>query len=343
MNLQKNELQQKIPKSSNRKHRRCIVNEISTKLSRISMMICLFSFALFFSQNAHAQSYSDSVIFGDMNQYSFDYTIECSGDGTTALLTVDFTAPPPGNVPQIHLGGGSFVGMTGPNPYTYTFTGLTDCDFSFQFWIAYDGGLYAPDFMDPSNTPLPIELISISATESGPRTASLAWFTASEINSDYFGIERSINGTDWETIGKVAAGGNSYAMLSYRYLDSDLPLDNRSDESFYYRLKMTDLDGTYEYSSITSLEFKNKANKISVYPNPTLNFINVDLKDINTQAGGEIQLFIYNDSGSEVMIKKVTDNDTALIDVSNLPSGTYFVVIKQGSETIYHTNITKVR
>ena len=342
-NLHKTKFQKIFPGSFDRKHLRGIVNEIRTSFIGSSMMICLFSFALFFSQNAQAQSYGDSVVFGDSNQYGFDYTLVCSGDGTTALLTVDFTSPPPGNVPQIHLGGGNFVSLTGPNPYTYTFTGLTGCDFSFQFWIAYEGGLYSSDFMDPSNTALPINLISFSATKSGPKSTSLEWHTASEINSDYFGVERSVDGTNWESIDQIRARGNSYEELSYSYLDSDLPLDHISDVVFYYRLRMTDLDGTYEYSKMVSVEYGNNARKISVYPNPTSDYINVDLRDIDTETGEIVQLILYSDSGSEVMTKEVNDTDIELIDVSDLPSGTYFVIMKQGRETIFQTNITKVK
>lgn len=345
LNLQKTELQPIFPNSFNGNYLRYIINQSSSKLLGSSMMICLFSFALFFTQNAMAQEYSDSVVFGDSDEYAFDYTIVCSGDGTTATVTADFTLPPDGLVPQIHLGGGVFVGMAGPNPYTYTITGLTGCEFSFQFWMAYAGGLYSSEFLTPTNAPnaLPIELISISATKSGSRTTNLEWHTATEINSDYFGVERSIDGSNWKSIDQVRAQGNSYTNLSYTYLDSDLSLGNKSEVVFYYRLKMTDLDGTYEYSDITSVEFGNRTNRISVFPNPTSNFINVNLKDIYGQTDGAIQLVLYNDSGNEVMIKKIDDTDIESVDVTDLPSGTYFVVITQGRETLYQSSIVKIK
>ena len=332
------------PNSFNTELFRFTFKKLNAKLVSSSMMICLVCFAFCFGHNAHAQEYSGSAIFGDSNEYSFDYTIVCSQDGTTALVTADFTAPPPGLVPQIHLGGGSFVGMAGPNPYTYTITGLTGCDFSFQFWMAYAGGLYSSDFLDPSNAPnaLPVELISISAAKSGFRTVVLEWLTATEINSDYFDIQRSIDFTSWESVDQVRAKGNSYTNLSYSYTDSDLPLDNRSDVVFYYRLKMIDIDGSYEYSIMTSVQFENYSDKISVYPNPALNYINVDYKEIDSQ-NEAVQIFLYNELGNQVKVKNVNDRSAESIDVSDLPSGAYFLVVKQGIETIYSTTITKAR
>lgn len=339
---QKTKLLQIKSNDFSRKHLGCIVNKIKIKFISSSLLMCLFFCSLFFSQNVIAQSYGDTVVFGDSDEYSFDYTLVCSGDGTTALLTVDFTAPPPGNVPQVHLGGGNFFGMQGPNPYTYTFTGLTDCDFYFQFWIAYAGGLYSSEFYDPTSLPLPVELINFSVSKDGARAATLEWSTASEINSDYFGVERSVDGINWENIDQVRAEGYSFAELSYTYVDSGLALGSRANEVFYYRLKLTDLDGSYEYSKIRSIEFTNNDKKIAIYPNPTLKYINVDLKDLDRRGEGLVQLALYDDSGREVMIKEVNDSQTELIDMTNLPAATYYFIIKQGIETIYYTSITKV-
>lgn len=342
LSLQKEQVQKTCNKGISPKCVSSFVREISTKVLGSSLIICLFSLALFSSHSVAAQTYGDNVVFGDMNQYSFDYTIVCSADGTTALLTVDFSAPPPGNVPQIHLGGGNFVGLTGPNPYTYTFTGLTGCDFFFQFWIAYEGGLYSSPFMDPTNTTsLPIELSSFFATKAGFKTTLLEWYTVSEINSDYFGVERSADGHNWQELHKVRAGGTSYRQLAYEYLDADIRFDNRAEVVFYYRLKMTDLDGTYEYSAISSVQFDNNTRQVAVYPNPAVDYINVNLSGVDQRANGEVVLTLYNDSGSEVLVRNVDKADQ--IDVTDLPSGAYYLVIQQGSETIHQASVTKVR
>lgn len=339
--LPKGNFQQNSLNSSNLKHQGNNMNNMKSKLMRSSLMMCLFAFTLFFSQNAQAQTYSGIVTFGDSNEYSFDYSLVCGAPPTTATLTVNFTAPPPGIVPQIHLGGGMFVGMAGSGPYDYTFTGLTDCDFSFQFWMAYAGGLYASDFMTPINTPLPITLTDFSATKNGDRTATLTWKTSAEVNSDYFGIERSIDATNWETISRIKAAGFSNTDLSYSYLDTDLPLT--SNAIFYYRLKSTDLDETYKYSGIRGVQFANndKSSIVSIYPNPTIDRINVDLTSVDIRAGN-VQLSMYNDLGKEILIKNVNGIGIELIDLTDFPSATYYIIVRQGTETIYQTNIIKV-
>lgn len=288
----------------------------------LTLMIGLFSFALFFSHNAQAQTYGETVTFmKDGNTYSFDYTLVCGAGGTTAALTVNFTAPPPGIVPQIHLGGGMFVGMTGPNPYTYQFTGLTGCNFSFQFWMAYAGGLYASSFMTPANTPLPILLTNFSAAKQSARTAILNWKTSTEISSDYFGIERSNDGQHWESIDKVQAAGDSYTDLSYSYLDTDLP--KTSSATIYYRLKMADIDGTYEYSNIRSVQFgKTDTDIASIYPNPASSSVSIN----STQQG---MLTIKNFYGRSLKSLSLSEGEN-VIPLDDIPNGMYILQFANG-------------
>gem|GEM_PF-2592363 len=93
-----------------------------------------------------------------------------------------------------------------------------------------------------SQNPLPIELIHFSAEAMG-RMVELNWATASEINNDFFTLERTTNMREIEIIGRTPGAGNSNSVLRYSYTDRD-PHPGIS----YYRLKQTDYDGSYEYS-----------------------------------------------------------------------------------------------
>lgn len=94
---------------------------------------------------------------------------------------------------------------------------------------------------DDINEILPIELLSFTP-EIKPDRILLNWTTGTEINNDYFTIERSRDLYGWEVMGFVEGAGNSSVPLSYSFSDMR-PLDGLG----YYRLKQTDFDGKYEY------------------------------------------------------------------------------------------------
>lgn len=98
------------------------------------------------------------------------------------------------------------------------------------------------------NQPLPVELTRFSASLLEPHV-ELNWETASEINSDFFSVERSQNGIDFSEIGQIKAAGDSDAPLQYRYIDEQAA--NRLSGSVFYRLRTVDFDGSFEYSDIT--------------------------------------------------------------------------------------------
>jgi len=90
---------------------------------------------------------------------------------------------------------------------------------------------------------LPVELIAFSAHVNNNNT-ELTWATATETNSDYFAVERSIDGFSWETITYLQSAGNSNQVVEYSYTD-----ENLAAGMYYYRLKQVDLDGAFEYFS----------------------------------------------------------------------------------------------
>lgn len=321
--------------------------DLHSKLANLSLGACLFCFTFLFNNTVYTQTYAGSVTF-DANDvvisgtYSFDYVIACSVDGTSAAVTVTYVdppGPPAGLVPQIHLGGGTFVGMSGSNPYTYSIAGLTDCDFNIQFWMAYAGGLYSsPVFLTPANAALPISLTSFSATRQGTKAIRLDWKTSTEISSDYFGVERSADGLSWEQIHRVSSAVNSNTDISYSYVDAEV----QSNPTIYYRLKLTDLDGTYEYSDVLSVPFAGGSNRlVPVYPVPAKDFIKLDLTGIDMEEG-EVQMVMYDFSGRVLSEKNVSSSVIETIDIQLLPTATYLVVIRQGTETIYQTRVVKM-
>src|SRR5262249_3785882 len=86
--------------------------------------------------------------------------------------------------------------------------------------------------------PLPVELIAFIAERHGEKN-DLDWTTASEINNDYFAVQRSSDGKSFSDCGIVQGAGNSATQTIYTFSD-DRPLQSPVS---YYRLKQVDFDG----------------------------------------------------------------------------------------------------
>ncbi len=115
-------------------------------------------------------------------------------------------------------------------------------------------------------SPLPITLASFDGalTKEG---VELSWTTLSEENADYFQIEKSTNGHEFTSIGKMAAHGNSVNRIDYTFLDQ-----NTTFLKAYYRLRNVDVGGAFTHSNIILVEKQGLKNPgVLVYPNPVEN------------------------------------------------------------------------
>lgn len=103
---------------------------------------------------------------------------------------------------------------------------------------------------------LPISLLSING-EKSDKNNILRWETISELNNDFFTIEKTYDGEHFETIGTVQGAGNSNQINSYTLVDEDV-----REVINYYRLKQTDFDGQYTYSNLISIDNKRSHKEI---------------------------------------------------------------------------------
>ena len=170
--------------------------------------------------------------------------------------------------------------------------------------------------------PLPIELKDFTASLISKGSVLLEWSTASELNNDYFEIERSISGVDWKTISKVDGAGNSNHLLNYRTTDV-----NSYSGISYYRLKQTNFDGQSSFSNIKAIENdKLEGSQIKIYPNPTSNLLTIEGDKVELE-----QFKIYNVLGQD--ITALTPQNSAIeskivIDLANLINGIYYIKTK---------------
>jgi hypothetical protein len=231
----------------------------------------------------------------------------------------------------------------GPSSQSYFYVDVNGTDYTnyVQYFYSGNQGTTPGSTYVESLTPLPITLKSFDAIKHSPSSAKLDWTTAKEVNSDYFGIERSIDGSTWDEIARVKAAGDSNVDIAYDYIDDRLPLSRTNGQVFYYRLRMTDLDGAFKYSDVRGVNFDKQAlGPISIYPNPTTEIVNIDLSEVAME-DGDVFVSVYDMSGRLVMTKKIIGSGIELIKVDQLPSDAYNFIIRQG-EQIHQQRVIKI-
>ncbi|HMC99899.1 MAG TPA: T9SS type A sorting domain-containing protein [Ferruginibacter sp.] len=163
--------------------------------------------------------------------------------------------------------------------------------------------------------PQPILLLDFDAVKQGT-SAQLTWHTSSEINSDHFEIEWSKDGVNWQTLGSVAAAGNSSTTRSYGY-NHATPFMGVN----YYRLRQVDIGGAFVYSPVRVVNFSSKTG-IKVMPNPVIDrlYITSDATTPFASVG------VYTADGKQLQqTGKFVPGSS--IDMSRYSQGTYFIKI----------------
>ena len=168
--------------------------------------------------------------------------------------------------------------------------------------------------------PLPIELVNFEATvNEEDYSVQLDWQTATEIDNDFFTIEKSKDAQDWIAIKRIEGAGNSSERLSYSVVDPS-PYSGTS----YYRLKQTDYDGQFTYSNIRAVNMTALVmDAIKIYPNPGRDFITLE-GDLVALADFRIYNLVGKDVSSLVRILDKSSNSLK-VDISRLPEGVYSI------------------
>ncbi|MCB0661651.1 MAG: T9SS type A sorting domain-containing protein, partial [Saprospiraceae bacterium] len=173
---------------------------------------------------------------------------------------------------------------------------------------------------------LPVELLRFSAKPTHDFKVLLAWETASEIDNDYFGVERSDDGLQFRSLGKVSGAGNSTQIHQYQFLDV-----NPKAGWNYYRLKQTDLDGAFEYSQVLAVYIEGGKEDIVLYPNPVVESIH-----FSKPVSGS--LIVINQSGKVVwQLDNLEDAET--VRLPDLPAGQYLIQNSWNSQSVFNKKI----
>jgi hypothetical protein len=172
----------------------------------------------------------------------------------------------------------------------------------------------------PKDAPLPVELTSFDV-KCNSSISTLVWSTASEINNDYFDVEKSDDGFVWYSIAQITGAGNSNKVLTYSFDDKQV-----SKSKSYYRLKQVDFDGKFEYSPIIyNTCFENNQVEVIVYPNPFEEKINIS---IGNWTSTSIKCEVIDMLGQVVLTLEFDNSNGSIFETINtqsLKSGLYFI------------------
>jgi len=170
---------------------------------------------------------------------------------------------------------------------------------------------------------LPIELDLFQGRQE-QETIRLSWSTSTQINLDYFTIEKSIDKTIWRGIGNINGTGNSIQTIQYTHMDSH-PVEGLQ----YYRLKETNSEGSVYVSPPIVVKFIGTSPVLSIYPNPNSSrFLNIP--------GGESDhsFELRSITGQLMYSKKLIKNS---IELPSFPAGLYLITIRSAGNTVNKT------
>ncbi|MDE3213110.1 MAG: T9SS type A sorting domain-containing protein [Bacteroidota bacterium] len=168
----------------------------------------------------------------------------------------------------------------------------------------------------PSGGPTPV-ILSAFNVQTVDDQVLVTWQTQQEFNSDAFQIERSTDGANFIQIGEVSAAGNSGVAHNYSFTDGTLT----GSGTFYYRLKMVDIDGTYSYSTIHSISAGAPLNSYSVFPNPVPAGNKITIHNLT----GPSVIRVFDLSGR--MLNSFNASNTRQSEINIKEPGTYLIQI----------------
>jgi hypothetical protein len=243
---------------------------------------------------------------------TFNVTPAGVPDGTTytwtePIYTDGVTGGSAQSIPQLTISGTLTIPeATGTATYAVTPT---------------SGSCVGPTFnvqVTVSYAPLPVELLTFTAHASEDEI-TLRWITASELNNDYFEVQRFITPEEIKTLGRIAGKGTTRDKNEYEFIDA-WPVSGNA----YYRLKQVDFDGKYEYSKILRVSY-NGNRSVKLYPNPG------DGTEVTLALGvdeGPLSIVILDATGRHISTSFThTQPNSSMLEIkfeSALTSGMYF-------------------
>ena len=203
--------------------------------------------------------------------------------------------------------------VTGATSVTLTITLSTnradECIDINESYNSYSGGATSCVILDA-------EIVSFTAKLKENKVVFLKWLTVSEVDNDYFSIERSLDGENYLEIGQVTGYGTTQQTQSYQFIDRYPAFGNN-----YYRLKQIDLDGKFTYSPVRVIN--RSIQEAIIYNNPVEDNLAIKLTEYNAQP---LNVILSNTLGQQLLSTTINPNESeAILNLSKLQNGYYIL------------------
>jgi hypothetical protein len=173
---------------------------------------------------------------------------------------------------------------------------------------------------------LPLHIINFTVNYKSP-IANIKWDVANELQTHYYEVEMSLNGTDFETVQKV--GARNVGSSSYTFPHS---LANQPSGTIYYRIKQVDKDNKTFYTQIITVKIAKASIPLTVSPNPFQSFINIAY---TSELKGAAAISIFSADGKLLLTKRAEvvkgTNSIQFASLESLPSGTYILKLEMAT------------
>lgn len=193
----------------------------------------------------------------------------------------------------------------------------------------------------PESIALPVDLLTFTANStSTPCENIVFWTTANEYDLKEFIVERSTDGTTYQTIGRVMPATDNNNEHAYSLHDGDV----NSGVTYFYRLRMVDNDGSYKLSKVvrTAVSCGKAIDYVMVYPNPTNTGTAVTVQ-LNDLPNGSYNIRLLDPQGRMLKMQTLKVNNTQIIkqnlELTGIAPGVYLVNVLSDEGKAYHAKV----
>jgi hypothetical protein len=159
----------------------------------------------------------------------------------------------------------------------------------------------------------------------------LTWQTASDYNTSYFDVQRSLDGINFTTLGKVSSSGSSSSLHNYEYYDDDV--NNLNVNKIYYRVNETDIAGKSVQSNVILIDLKKSPWSFTISPNPVKSSLKVQLNNLH----GSANVALIDMTGRRLTVQQMDASGSNVFEfnTANLTGGLYLIRVISGGQTKY--------
>ncbi len=225
---------------------------------------------------------------------------------------------------------------------TDTYASSITGGFPFYQELSGNGMFSAPSgqqgvfYNNSPSAPLPVELSSFNATALPDRTVGLDWSAAVERNLSYYDVEHSNDGTKFSQLDKMEAIGTVSKPAIYSYIHKDPKTGTN-----YYRLKMVDYDGAFNYSPIRTVEFQDNRNNFTLRPTPTTGPLALMSANLDQYPAG-LKYQLTDNTGKLLQTDQIINEKTDF-NLSKYAAGIYYLTVFTDQEQLKQFKVIVTR